>query len=110
MPEFISLVENEQFRDVGVYIQASNQGTSYHCEFDIYYDSDNEVLIKEIEIKLRNLYPKLLDAGAFFSRPYKIYAKEVFNRHSEEVVFAMKKVKEIFDPNYVLNPGVMCFD
>ncbi len=110
VPEFISLVENEQSRDVGVYIQACNQGTSYHCEFDIYYDSDNEASLKEIEIKLSNLYPKLLDAGAFFSRPYKICANEVFNRHSEEIVLAMRKVKDIFDPNYVLNPGVMCFD
>ena len=28
----------------------------------------------------------------------------------EETITALKKVKKIFDPNNILNPGVLCFD
>jgi FAD/FMN-containing dehydrogenase len=51
-----------------------------------------------------------MDSGAFFNRPYGILAKEVYKRHDESTQMALKKVKKIFDPNNVLNPGVLCFD
>ena len=47
---------------------------------------------------------KLAAAGAFFSRPYGSAAPAAFrcNRASYEV---LKKVKDIFDPNRILNDG-----
>ncbi|MBA7665562.1 hypothetical protein ES703_73636 [subsurface metagenome] len=51
-----------------------------------------------------------MDSGAFFNRPYGLWAKEVFKRHTDSTQTALKKVKKIFDPNNVLNPGVLCFD
>ena len=27
--------------DIGIYIQPIVQGTSYHCEFNLFYDPDN---------------------------------------------------------------------
>ena len=44
-----------------------------------------------------------MDAGAFFNRPYGLWAKEVFDRHTASTQMALKKVKSIFDPNNVLN-------
>jgi FAD/FMN-containing dehydrogenase len=52
---------------------------------------------------------KLLDAGAYFSRPYGIITDAVFEKASPLTVDAMKRVKAIFDPNNVLNPGTLCF-
>jgi FAD/FMN-containing dehydrogenase len=51
-----------------------------------------------------------MDNGAFFNRPYGLWAKEVFKRHQDSTTSALKKVKKIFDPKNVLNPGVLCFD
>lgn len=52
----------------------------------------------------------LMNSGAFFNRPYGLWAKEVYERHEDSTYRALKKVKRIFDPNNVLNPGVLCFD
>ncbi|MFX1530422.1 MAG: FAD-binding oxidoreductase [Promethearchaeota archaeon] len=108
--EYINLVESEVSEDLGIYIQAINQGTSYHCEFDIYYNHEDEEVQKSVNKKYMNLSIKLMDKGAFFNRPYGLWAKEVFKRHRDSTQIALKKVKKIFDPNHILNPGVLCFD
>ncbi len=108
--EFISIVEKQISNDLGIYIQSINQGTSYHCEFDIFYDpKDNKELIT-VKEKFLEIITNLMDLGAFFNRPYSIWAKEVYKRHDESTKMALRKVKKIFDPNNVLNPRVLCFD
>ncbi|GAH56902.1 unnamed protein product [marine sediment metagenome] len=96
--------------DFGVYIQPINQGTSYHIEFDLYYEPESNNVVKTIKENILEIRNNLLDNGAFFSRPYGIWAEDVFSHHSAETINALKKVKKIFDPNNVLNPGVLCFD
>ena len=108
--EFVSFVEKEVSQDLGIYIQPINQGTSYHCEFDIYYDPSSEEEKMNIKEKFLKISTKLMDSGAFFNRPYGILTKEVYKRHDDSTRMALKKVKKIFDPNNVLNPGVLCFD
>jgi len=110
IPEFVSLVENMVQENHGVYIQPLNQGTSYCCEFDLFYNPKDESSIPNIKQKFMEISSKLITSGAFFNRPYGIWAKEVFSNHSEETITALKKVKKIFDPNNILNPGVLCFD
>jgi FAD/FMN-containing dehydrogenase len=46
--------------------------------------------------------------GAFFSRPYGPLAQRVYRENHPEVQ-ALKKVKAIFDPQYIFNPGKLCF-
>jgi FAD/FMN-containing dehydrogenase len=50
----------------------------------------------------------LLNQGAFYSRPYGPWANMVYNRDAQTTT-VLKKVKDIFDPNYVMNPGKLCF-
>jgi hypothetical protein len=103
-------VESKYKEDLGVYIQPINQGTSYHCEFDFFYDSKNEGATKELEANFNEISIDLMDSGAFFNRPYGVWAKEVYSRHDQQTSIALRKVKNIFDPKNVLNPGVLCFD
>ena len=110
IPEFISKVESKFPKDLGIYIQAINQGTSYYCEFNLFYDSNNKNVVTTIKEKFLEISTILMDSGAFFNRPYGVWAKEVYKRHSDQTQIALKKVKKIFDPNNVLNPGVLCFD
>ena len=110
IPEFLSMVETEFPENLGIYIQAINQGTSYHCEFDLFYDINDIETVTSIKEKILRVSTILMDSGAFFNRPYGLWAKEVYKRHSDQTEIALKKVKKIFDPNNVLNPGVLCFD
>ena len=110
VPEFISIVETIYNKNLGIYIQPINQGTSYHCEFVLFYDSNDLEEESIIKKNFMDISIKLMDSGAFFNRPYGFWAKEMYKRHSEQTKIALKKVKNIFDPNKVLNPGVLCFD
>jgi FAD/FMN-containing dehydrogenase len=50
----------------------------------------------------------LLDQGAFFSRPYGPWAKMAYSQDAP-TVRVLKKLKAIFDPNNIMNPGKLCF-
>ena len=67
-------------------------------------------LSETIKKKILDIGNQLIENGAFFNRPYGIWSNKVFSHHSIETINALKKVKKIFDPNNVLNPGVLCFD
>ena len=94
--------------DVGVYIQPVHQGVACHCEFNLPFDpgSESEVSkIKEIIIKASD---ELMKRGAFFSRPYGVWADMVYMRDAQTAK-VLKEVKKIFDHNNVMNPGKLCF-
>lgn len=110
IPEYISLVESNKWKDLGVYIQPINQGTSYHCEFNLFYDPNDPNLSNNLRSIFLEISRNLMDKGAFFNRPYGLWAKEVYKRHSDQTQDSLKKVKKIFDPNNILNPGVLCYD
>ncbi len=108
--ELITLVEKQITKNLGIYIQPINQGTSYHCEFNIYYNPNNKEETLDVKEKFLRISIDLMNSGAFFNRPYGLWAKDVYERHEDSTQKALKKVKKIFDPNNVLNPGVLCFD
>jgi len=113
-PEFVKVMYSlaEQYKypisDIGVYIQPVHQGASCHCEFSLPYDPNNSAEV----VKMKELFTKaseeLLRQGAFYSRPYGIWANMAYNRDAQATI-VLKKIKEIFDPNYVMNPGKLCF-
>lgn len=94
---------------VGVYIQPTNQGTNTHFECDIFYDPANKADVELAKRLCLEGSGALLKSGAFFSRPYGHFTKSVFERCSTVTVSAMRRVKKIFDPNGIMNPGRLCF-
>jgi len=94
--------------DAGVYIQPAVQGTSYHCEFNLFYDPSDAAEVQRVRSLAATATRALMDNGAFFSRPYGESARAVMNRDAASVE-VLKKLKKIFDPNDVMNPGKLCF-
>ncbi len=94
--------------DIGVYLQPRHQGVNCHCEFTLPY---NPIDPEEVS-RLQKLYSwasqALLDQGAFFSRPYGIWADMAYTKDPQNTVL-LKHIKKTFDPNGIMNPGKLCF-
>jgi FAD/FMN-containing dehydrogenase len=94
--------------DIGVYLQPRHQGVNCHCEFSLPYNPDKP---EEVS-RARGLYARASDAlmeqGAFFSRPYGIWANLAFKRDPQSASL-LKNIKNVFDPKGIMNPGKLCF-
>jgi FAD/FMN-containing dehydrogenase len=90
--------------NIGLYLQPVVQNHACHIEFMVPYNAGNEDDVKKIKGLETKAFKKLNTAGAFFSRPYGMAAHEVFNNNVQNKEF-LKTVKNIFDPNHILNPG-----
>ena len=94
--------------DMGIYLQPVVQGTGCHCEFNLFYDPANPSEANRVKELSTLAVKNLMDNGAFFSRPYGESARMIINRDAATVA-VLNKLKKIFDPNYVMNPGKVCF-
>ena len=90
--------------DIGVYIQPQHCGSSYHLEFHLPYNPADKL---ETE-KTRTIYEKgsekMAALGAFYARPYDRWTELQLNKDAQSYI-ALKKLKNIFDPNNIMNTG-----
>lgn len=94
--------------DIGKYIQPIEHNRASQVEFSFFYNPEDEVE-KEMVAKInREAAMALMNAGAFFTRPYGEIANMVYER-AASYTMTLKRVKKIFDPNNIMNPGNLCF-
>jgi FAD/FMN-containing dehydrogenase len=114
VPEFVDMViaAADSFRypisDIGIYLQPQHQGTSCHCEFNLPYDPGNKIEADRVRELLETASEALIRQGAYFSRPYGIWADMAYDRDARNREM-IRTIKAIFDPNNILNPGKLCF-
>jgi FAD/FMN-containing dehydrogenase len=114
IPEFVTTMYSlaEAFKyspsDIGVYIQPTHLGTSCHLEFSLPFDPSDEREVAKVKGLFAKASEELGKQGAFFSRPYGIWADMAYSRNAEHTSLS-RKLKGLFDPNNVLNPGKLCF-
>jgi FAD/FMN-containing dehydrogenase len=94
--------------DIGIYIQPVYQGVGCHCEFILPFDRENEAEVARTQALFRDVSLRLFNQQAYFSRPYGIWADMVYNADTQTTIVT-RKIKDIFDPNHVMNPGKLCF-
>ncbi len=88
-------------RRYAAYVQPCMQGRYCHAEFVIPYAADEEDMAREWYNSLMNA---LLEAGAFFSRPYGVCTNQIFEKAPMQVT-SIGKLKKMFDPQHILNPN-----
>jgi FAD/FMN-containing dehydrogenase len=113
--KFISKVEEIAARhaypisDIGGYLQPIEHNRACHLEFDFFYDPASYY---EVE-RVRSLYSEatkvLLSEGALFTRPYGEELTRLVYERAADYTMTLKRVKKIFDPNHIMNPGNLCF-
>jgi FAD/FMN-containing dehydrogenase len=90
--------------DIGIYVQPKHQGVNCHVEFILPYNPESA---KEVA-KTKGLFEKasraFADMGAYYSRPYGDWSRLQINKDAMSAN-TLKKLKGIFDPNNILNPG-----
>jgi FAD/FMN-containing dehydrogenase len=94
--------------DIGVYIQPRHQGVNVHCEFNLPYDPANQQAVASMQELYLKASGELNNQGAFFTRPYGSWADFAFKKDPQSTNL-LKKIKETFDPNGIMNPGKLCF-
>lgn len=113
-PQFIKIVYSvaEALKyptpEIGVYIQPQHQGVEHHCEFSLPFDPKDQAKVVRVKEFYRRASEELIGQGAYFSRPYGLWANMVYNRDTQSTI-ALRKIKKIFDPKNVMNPGKLCF-
>jgi FAD/FMN-containing dehydrogenase len=93
--------------NLGVYIQPLVQGTSCHCEFNLYHDPVKQNELDKTQWMVNEGSRTLAKQGGFFSRPYGAWVDFAY-ANAAETVAMQRKVKKIFDPKGILNPGKLC--
>ncbi|MCZ7664637.1 MAG: FAD-binding oxidoreductase [Thermoleophilia bacterium] len=94
--------------DMGVYLQPQHQGVAHHCELSFPFDPSDPRELARTKAVHTQIGERLIGQGAYFSRPYGSWADLVYNRDAQSTML-LRKIKGIFDPNNVMNPGKLCF-
>ena len=114
VPEFVEtmliIVGRKGFpvTNVGCYVQPIDNGRACHCEFDLFYNNEDQRQVEMMGDLIENAAEALLNRGALFTRPYGALSDLVY-RKTADYTAMLKKVKAMFDPNNILNPGNLCF-
>jgi FAD/FMN-containing dehydrogenase len=104
----LALRDRYPLENMGVYIQPIVQGTSCHCEFNLYFDPTNSTEWKATRQLVNLGSEEMAKMGGFFSRPYGGW-KDVAYSRAGGTSEMQRKIKKIFDPKGILNPGKLCF-
>jgi FAD/FMN-containing dehydrogenase len=113
--EFVGRIEELAARhgyppsDIGGYLQPIEHNRACHLEFNFFYDPASP---SEVE-RVRGLYGEavkvLLSEGALFTRPYGEELSSLVYQKAADYTMTLRRVKSIFDPNNIMNPGHLCF-
>ena len=114
VPQFVATVfaiaERLKYpaQGIGVYVQPQHQGVSQHVEFNLPFDPANRVEAEKVKRVYTEASQALIAQGAYFSRPYGLWADLVYSR-DVSATRMLRVAKRIVDPKNVLNPGKLCF-
>ena len=113
-PQFINIMEEIAARhgypigDIGGYIQPIEHNRACQLEFNLFYDPTSPADMEQVRNLYRDAIGVLASEGALFTRPYGELAKLVYESATGYAT-ALRRVKKIFDPNNIMNPGTLCY-
>lgn len=113
-PKFVEKMESLASRhgypegDMGIYIQPIEHNRACQVEFNLFYDPASRPEVERARTLASEAAKTFFDQGALFTRPYGELAKLVYDRANGYAAI-LKRVKKLFDPKNIMNPGNLCF-
>jgi FAD/FMN-containing dehydrogenase len=113
--KFIGQVEEIAVRhgypisDIGGYLQPIEHNRACHLEFNFFYDPASHSEVESVKSLYAEAAKALLSEGALFTRPYGEEVTRLVYEGAADYTMTLKRVKKIFDPNNIMNPGNLCF-
>lgn len=95
-------------RDAACHLQPTVQGRGCHCEWVFPRAPDDAAAAAKLDAFLGAAARALARAGAFFSRPYGEWTQLAYDDYPGGVE-ALRRLKGVFDPHGLFNPGRLCF-
>ncbi len=95
-------------KNIGVYLQPLEYGRACYCQFHFFYGDKNSPEFEKIEKLDSKIRETLFLEGAHFSNPYGEWGERLLGK-TKPYKDTLKKIKNIFDPNGIMNPGRLCF-
>jgi len=95
-------------RDISGYILPVERARAIYCEYDLHCDLTIPEKAESVKKLSNEASEALMDAGAFFDRPYGAWAELMYSRIGSYGTY-LKKLKTELDPNNIMNPGKLCF-
>ena len=114
VPIFMDIMEMVAARygypitDIGSYIQPIEHNRACQVEFSFFYDPEDAHEKGFVAELYRDAAMAMLNEGAFFTRPYGELAPIIYDR-AANYTMTLKRVKRVFDPKNIMNPGNLCF-
>ena len=109
-PDIYSVIQNElsQFNgneiELGVSIIPVERNRTAYVEFDLYTEFNTEKEITGFKKLFSNLGELAVKAGAIIDIPYGPLKQVIYSKVGNYLSL-IKNVKDIFDPNNIMNPG-----
>jgi hypothetical protein len=94
--------------DIGCSIQPVENGRACQLQFNFYYNPRDEAEKQEIRALYADAAVAALEKGAYFTQPHGVMADMVYRKNGDYYSI-LKRVKKLFDPSGILNPGNLCF-
>ena len=91
-----------------IYLQPIENGRVCHLEFTIPYNPEDVIECGLIKKFYKSASERMYALGAHFTRAYGIWSDMVYGRNALQYQTA-KMIKEILDPNNIMNPGKLGF-
>lgn len=115
-PEFVELFKEiaAEFDyapgDIGTYIQPIEDTRACQMTFIFPYSPDNVQELSLIEQINKKSIVRVIDKGGYFNRIYEGVGDVVYTLpRAQAYVNYIRRVKGLFDPNWILSPGKLCF-
>ena len=92
--------------DLGLTLQPQVQGRAFHVEADLFCTKET---LEKTRLLADSAEASLFARGALFDRPYTAALSHLVFDADPAVTAEQKKLKAVFDPQGIFNPGKLCF-